>query len=41
MVGIDPDGMDVRATFDVLRIPFSISIDSPEDIVDTVQQWAG
>lgn len=41
VVGIDPDGMDVRATFDVLRIPFSISIDSPEDIVDTVQQWAG
>ena len=25
----DPDGMDVRATFDVLRIPFSIAIDTP------------
>ena len=25
VVGVDPDGMDVRATFDVLRIPFSIA----------------
>ncbi len=40
VVGVDPDGMDVRATFDVLRIPFSIAIDTPLGIVNTVRQWA-
>ena len=39
-VGVDPDGLDIRAAFDVLRVPFSIAIDTPEVIVNTVRNWA-
>lgn len=41
VVGVDPMGVDIRARFEVLRIPFGVPIDLPEDIVTTIRRWAG
>jgi len=39
VVGVDPTGLDVRARFDVLRIPFPMAMDLPEDIIGAVRGW--
>ncbi|MAB84180.1 MAG: hypothetical protein CMJ24_12220 [Phycisphaerae bacterium] len=40
VVGVDPGGLDVRAKFDVLRIPFPVPMELPEDIVRITKDWA-
>ncbi len=39
-VAIDPLGLDVRARFDVLRLPFGTTLDSPDRALDVVKSWA-
>lgn len=39
VVGVDPTGLDVRARFDVLRIPFPMAMDLPDDIIAAVRGW--
>jgi len=39
-VAIDPLGLDVRARFDVLRLPFGTTLESPDRVLDVVKSWA-
>lgn len=39
VVGVDPTGLDLRARFDVLRIPFPMAMDLPEDILRAIRSW--
>ena len=39
-VAVDPLGIDVRARFDILRLPFGTPIEDPERVGDIVTNWA-
>ena len=39
-VAVDPLGVDVRARFDVLRLPFGTPIEDPERVLDIVANWS-
>jgi hypothetical protein len=36
VVGLDPTGLHVRARFDIVRLPFEVSIDSPANAEQSV-----
>jgi len=39
-VAIDPLGLDIRARFDVLRLPFGTTLESPDRVLAVVKSWA-
>ena len=39
VVAVDPLGIDVRARFDVLRLPFGTPIEDPERVLDIIANW--
>ena len=40
IVAVDPLGVDVRARFDILRLPFGTPIEDPDRVLDIVRNWA-
>jgi hypothetical protein len=39
-VAVDPLGIDIRARFDILRLPFGTPIEDPDRVLDVVASWA-